>query len=55
MNEEQYREFMLQQQAQSAEKIAQLEKLVTEFEQETRERLQAGKERRDRREDAGED
>lgn len=41
MNEEQYKEFMLQQQAQSAARIAQLEELLVSFAQATRERFAA--------------
>ena len=41
MNEEQYREFMLQQQAQSAARIAQLEDLLVQFARATRERFAA--------------
>lgn len=41
MDEEQYKEFMLQQQAESAARIAQMEELLVRFAQATRERFKA--------------
>lgn len=51
MNEEQYKEFMLQQQAQSAARVAKLEELIAEFELATRKRLETFEDGSDRHKD----